>query len=44
VQLWEDIKGKDHDGYLGKKDAWYAMYGWDHGPEIGYGIGTGIEG
>jgi hypothetical protein len=42
VQLFEDIKKED--GYLGKKDAWYHFYGWEHGPEIGYGFGYGVEG
>jgi hypothetical protein len=42
VQLKKNIKTED--AYTGKKDVWYAFYGWDHGPEIGYGIGSGIEG
>ena len=42
VRLDRDIKKED--GYLGRKDRWYAYYGWQHGPEIGYGFGYGIEG
>lgn len=42
TQLRQNIKTED--GYKGKKDEWYAFYGWEHGPEIGYGFGYGIEG
>ena len=42
VQLNKNIKTED--SYKGIKDEWYAFYGWEHGPEIGYGFGYGIEG
>ena len=35
---------KTEDSYKGIKHEWYSFYGWEHGPEIGYGLGYGIEG
>jgi len=42
VQLNDDILKEN--SYKGKKGEWYTFYGWEHGPEIGYGFGYGIEG
>jgi hypothetical protein len=42
LQLNKDIYKNDSPKYI--KDEWYFFGGFDHGPEICYGVGKGITG